>query len=275
MKNLYLPVVVLPVLLTAASALLTNSWSASVVFVLWVFFSGLGIAVGFHRMFSHYRKPIAAWLDYLMLVAGTGAGQSSSLSWVAVHNGYHHKFADQHQDPHSPVAHGSLHAFVGWYCDVDESTFSHRAAIYLASNNRSTAWLHKLTHRHYFLSFYAIGLVAASVVSALTPVSFWVAVNSWSLAIALSLIQDNTVNVLGHTPLEKWPRWMHGWFVYRRYATPDSSANLPFLSWIGWGQFNHNHHHAHPRDFLFRKPGTLEFDPCVIFKPLVALGVRD
>ena len=108
--------------------------------------------------------------------------------------------------------------------------------------------------------------------------------SSWAVALAISLLQDNLVNVLAHTEEKQWPKWMQGWFVSRSFALPDRSVNLPILAWLGWGQFLHNNHHARPGNFSFVTPPDIEvptpkarwldFDPCVLLQPFLRLGAK-
>ena len=90
-------------------------------FAMWVLVCGLGIAVGYHRVFSHRTHKIPTWKENILLFFATFAGQGPSIFWVALHRGYHHPYSDKPKDLHSPVVYGKLHAFIGWYRSVTES----------------------------------------------------------------------------------------------------------------------------------------------------------
>ena len=83
-------------------------------FVMWVMISGLGVAVGYHRVFSHRTHKLPTWKENIILWLGAMSAQGSALFWVAVHRGYHHPYADTKRDIHSPVAYSKWHAFMGW-----------------------------------------------------------------------------------------------------------------------------------------------------------------
>ncbi|MDG1899002.1 MAG: acyl-CoA desaturase, partial [Phycisphaerales bacterium] len=81
-----------------------------------------GVAVGFHRLFTHRSfktsKPVVA----ILAVLGSMAVEGPVLRWVATHR-RHHQYSDQESDPHSPHGHGTglwstmrgiWHSHVGW-----------------------------------------------------------------------------------------------------------------------------------------------------------------
>ena len=70
-------------------------------------FGILGINVGFHRLITHRGFSCPLWLEHTFAVLGTCCLQFSPAFWVAVHRRHHH-FADEEQDPHSPIRSLSL-----------------------------------------------------------------------------------------------------------------------------------------------------------------------
>lgn len=220
---------------------------------MWILVCGLGIAVGYHRVFSHKTHKLPTWKENIILFFATFAGQGSSIFWVALHRGYHHPFADQPRDIHSPVVYGRLHAFVGWYRTITErdSNISIKYAFDLL-RKPNHLWFHKNNMR------------------ILWGVPLFVAVFDWHLALAgfglvtmLGLLQDNSVNVYGH---------IKGWFGYRNFETKDNSQNNPILGYLAWGQGWHNNHHYKASAFDFGSGVSgkwWEVDPCRIFKPFL------
>jgi sn-1 stearoyl-lipid 9-desaturase len=230
-------------------AVLQGYWPA--VLVAWTLLSGLGIATGFHRIYSHKTYKLKPWLDAIILACGTLAGQGSSLTWVAVHLGYHHRWADTDQDLHSPTK-GLWTSLVGWYLHVNAYTISHRAAAPLF-RKKPHVWV----HTHYFKLLY--GWTAfLFLLSVGTGLPF---VETYLAALALSLTQDNMVNVLCHQPK----------LGYRNWRLRDNSTNFWPLGYFGWGQGWHENHHAFPAKFNFGHRWW-ELDPALIFVPLLKLG---
>ena len=84
--------------------------------------SGLGVTVGFHRLFTHKSFETIRPLKVLFAIMGSMSLQGSLLKWVAVHR-RHHQHSDKPDDPHSPhgsgdgvwgVLTGFWQAHVGW-----------------------------------------------------------------------------------------------------------------------------------------------------------------
>ena len=98
-------------------------WSDLVVFGLIYIPTGLGITVGFHRLFTHRSFKTGPAVRAVMGALGSAAIEGPMISWVADHR-KHHAFSDQEGDPHSPhVGHGDglggvlgglWHAHTGW-----------------------------------------------------------------------------------------------------------------------------------------------------------------
>jgi len=215
----------------------------------WILIPGLGLAVGYHRMFSHQNyQNIPLWKENIILFLGTLSGQGSSITYSALHRGYHHPYSDTEKDIHSPI-HGKYNSFIGWATKLTESNpviklkFAGRL---LSKSNH--VWFHK----HHLKIMYIVPLT--------------VALFDWKLSLALlclpagiAMLQDNTVNVFCH---------IKTFMGYRNFETKDNSENNFILGYLGWGQGWHNNHHHDPKMFSFRVT-WYEFDPCVIFIPLL------
>jgi stearoyl-CoA desaturase (delta-9 desaturase) len=221
--------------------------------IMWVLVCGLGIATGYHRVFSHRTHSLPSWKENIILFFAVFAGQGSSIFWVALHRGYHHPFADQPRDIHSPLVYGKLHAFVGWYLNITEqdSGISIKYAFDLIRKSN-----HLWFHKNYKKILYGVPLLVALF-------DWRLALTGFGLVTMLGLIQDNTVNVYGH---------IKGWFSYRNFDTKDNSQNNPILGYLTWGQCWHNNHHykASAYDFGSGVSGKWwEIDPTRIFLPLL------
>ena len=95
-------------------------------FILTIIFFTLGssgLALGYHRFFTHHAFKTTRAGKILLSLFGTWSLQGSIVSWVADHR-RHHRFADQQYDPHSPYANdegsinnliaGIFHSHIGW-----------------------------------------------------------------------------------------------------------------------------------------------------------------
>ena len=88
-------------------------------------FTGLGVTIGFHRLFTHKSFATVRPLKIMLAIGGCMSAEDPLMRWVAVHR-RHHQLSDQPGDPHSPhthdhehgllhMLHGLTHAHLGWF----------------------------------------------------------------------------------------------------------------------------------------------------------------
>jgi stearoyl-CoA desaturase (delta-9 desaturase) len=216
-------------------------WSDVFVFIVLYMLSGLGVTVGFHRLFTHRSFATKAWMRGVLAASGSIAIEGPVISWVADHR-KHHAFADQPGDPHSPhVDHGVglrgalrglLHAHMGWLFLHTQRGARKRYAPDLIADPVVSA-----VDRTFV--FWAVGGLAAAfglgwlfggtLTAALTGLL-------WGGAVRLLVLHHATysINSLCH------------YFGRRRFDTGDESRNLAWLSLLTFGEAWHNNHHAFP-----------------------------
>jgi stearoyl-CoA desaturase (delta-9 desaturase) len=222
-------------------------------FIMWILVCGLGIAVGYHRIFSHRAISLPTWKENIILFFATFAGQGASIFWVALHRGYHHPYSDTEKDIHSPIAYNKYQAFVGWYHKITEaSNFINLKYAVDLLRKPNHIWFHK----HHLTILWGVPLLVALV-------DWRLALTAFCLVTCIGLTQDNLVNVFGH---------YRGWFGYRNFDTRDNSQNNFILGYLAWGQGWHNNHHHAPGSFDFGSgvsKNWWEWDPARIFKPFL------
>src|SRR3954453_15694301 len=82
-------------------------WSDRVAFVVAYLLTGLGVTVGFHRLFTHRSFKTGKAVRATLAILGSAAIEGPVISWVADHR-KHHAYSDMEGDPHSPhVDHGA------------------------------------------------------------------------------------------------------------------------------------------------------------------------
>ena len=250
----FVPFVTLGVLTLALFGLgIIPIWYLFFTFVGWTLISGLGVAVGYHRIFSHNtHTDLPLWKENLILFFGILSGQGSSIMWTAIHRGYHHRHADTTKDLHSPV-HGIYHAFFGWTTTITEDSpiinLKYSANLLRRPNH---VWFHK----HNMEILWGVPLLISLIDWKLSLALF-------CLPTALSLLQDNLINVFGH---------VKGLIGYRNFETNDMSQNNIVLGYFAWGQGWHNNHHHAPASYDFGRGVSgkwWEWDPCNIFVPFL------
>lgn len=228
--------------------------------IMWILISGLGVAVGYHRIFSHRTHTLPVWKENIILFFAALAGQGSSIFWVSVHRGYHHPHADTEADLHSPVTKSFWVSFFGWTINERTKLVSMKYSIDLI-RKKNHIWF----NNHVFKILWLVPIVVAMFDWKLSLVGF-------CLATGLGLLQDNSVNIFGH---------LKALIGYRNFNTKDNSQNNFILGYLGWGQGWHNNHHHSPRMYDFGKSVSgkwWEYDPCKMWlwflgKPNASAGL--
>jgi stearoyl-CoA desaturase (Delta-9 desaturase) len=216
-------------------------WSDLIVFGIMYVATGLGITVGFHRLFTHRAFKARRGVRTTLAILGSMAIEGPVISWVADHR-KHHAFSDRPGDPHSPhVDHGGglkgalrglLHAHVGWlFIHTQRGRHERYAPDLLA--DPTIRWVSR-----WFFAWAAAGLVAAFALGWLIGGSLHTALTGllWGGAVRILVLHHATysINSLCH------------FFGRRDFDTPDESRNLLWLSLLTFGESWHNNHHAFP-----------------------------
>jgi stearoyl-CoA desaturase (Delta-9 desaturase) len=243
-------------------------WSDVIVFAIMYVATGLGVTVGFHRLFTHRsfkaKQPVRATLAVL----GSAAIEGPIISWVADHR-KHHTFSDQEGDPHSPhVGHGGgfrgalkglFHAHVGWlFIHTQRGARKRYARDLLADPVVS------FVDRH-FLAWALGGLVVAFALGWAIGGSFYAGLTGllWGGAVRILVVHHVTysINSLCH------------FFGRRRFDTGDESRNLLWLAPLSFGESWHNNHHAFPTSAMHGMRAW-EIDPsALVIRALERLGL--
>ena len=203
--------------------------------------TGVGVTVGFHRLFTHRSFKTYRTIRVLFAVLGSAAVEGPLIEWVATHR-KHHRFSDRSGDPHSPhVDHGVgwqgafrglLHAHVGWLLRARSGANPRRYAPDLLADP-VLRWIDRT-----FGLWVAVGLaVPFGVGVALTgTIAGGLAGLLWGGAVRIMLLHHATfsVNSLCH------------YFGRRSFETSDESRNLAWLALPTFGEAWHNNHHAFP-----------------------------
>jgi stearoyl-CoA desaturase (delta-9 desaturase) len=216
-------------------------WQDLLVMVITYLLTGLGITVGYHRLFTHRSFKTTRSVRAVLAVLGSMAVEGSVIEWVATHR-KHHRFSDHPGDPHSPHVEqspgwrgelrGLAHAHIGWmFRGTDMANPARYAKDLLA--DRDLRFISR-TFPLWVLAGLAVpfGLGVAltgSVVGGLTGLL-------WGGAVRVFLLHHATfsINSLCH------------FYGRRPFATGDQSRNLAWLAPLSFGEAWHNNHHAFP-----------------------------
>jgi len=243
-------------------------WRDLLIFgVLYVLF-GLGVTVGFHRLFTHRSFKTTPWLRFTFAVLGSAAIEGPVISWVADHR-KHHAFSDKEGDPHSPhVDHGAglrgalaglAHAHVGWLF-----IHTHRGAKRRYAPDLMADPVVAFVDRTFvYWALLGLGLSFALGVAIGHTLKAGLTGLLWGGAVRMLVIHHVTysINSLCH------------FFGSRRFNTDDESRNLMWLSFFSFGEAWHNNHHAFPTSAAHGMR-RFEIDPSAwVIRGLVKLGL--
>jgi stearoyl-CoA desaturase (delta-9 desaturase) len=216
-------------------------WRDVAIFAVMYLLTGLGVTVGFHRLFTHRSFKAKPAVRGTLAIFGSAAIEGPIISWVADHR-KHHAFSDQEGDPHSPhVDHGQgwrgalkglAHAHVGWLFIHTQRGNKARYAPDL-QRDPLIAWVDRT-----FLLWAVAGLVVPMFLGFLLGGTIEAALTGllWGGFVRLLVLHHVTysINSLCH------------FFGNRDYETGDESRNLAWLAPLSLGEAWHNNHHAFP-----------------------------
>jgi stearoyl-CoA desaturase (Delta-9 desaturase) len=235
-------------------------------FGMWLL-TGLGLTVGYHRLFTHRAFSTSLPVSCLLIVMGSMAGRGPMLSWVAMHR-RHHELSDHEGDLHSPNLHGQtlvgrlrgfLHAHLTWMIEHDYPNVAHYVPDLLADRTLLAV------NRHYY-SWVVLGLLIPAAIGGLAAGNAWGALCGflWGGIVRMFVVEQSmsAINSVMHT------------FGRRPFVTrDDNSRNLGLMALLAWGEGWHNNHHAFPYSAAFGLR-WFEFDPGFRFiRLLEALGL--
>jgi len=215
------------------------SWTALGVFLGMYLFTGIGITVGYHRLFTHRSFETPNVIKALLGIFGSMAAEGPLMKWVAMHR-RHHQHSDQEGDPHSPHLHGRgvwsvirglWHAHVGWIFKPDPPDWQRyvgdlqRSKLIRVVDALCPLWM-------------LLGLIFPAVLAGVITLSWWGALLGfiWGGLVRILVVHHVTwsVNSICH---------MWGG---RPYETNDGSRNNLLFGLLALGEGWHNNHHAFP-----------------------------
>jgi stearoyl-CoA desaturase (Delta-9 desaturase) len=234
-------------------------WQDIVIFAVMYSACGIGITVGYHRLFTHRSFKTSTAMRVLLAILGSMALEGPVIDWVSFHR-KHHAFSDEEGDPHSPhVGHGAgvLGALRGlFYAHVGWVVFSHEQA---AEERYAPDLLAEPAVKFVdstFLLWVALGLaIPFGLGVAMTGTIFGGLTGLlWGGAVRIFVLHHFTfsINSLCH------------FFGRKRFDTGDESRNLAWLAPFTFGEAWHNNHHAFPT-MAEHGMGRRQFDVAGIF----------
>lgn len=215
-------------------ALLFGMWLAT----------GLGITVGYHRLFTHRTFHTTSAVAAVLAVLGSMAGQGPVVSWVALHR-RHHEYSDRAGDPHSPnlsgdgvrgALRGLAHSHFLWMRRHEYPNVVHYAPDLIKDRS-----LMRVARLYYW--WVGLGLLIPTVLGGLLTLSWTGAVSGllWGGFVRIFLLEHIV--------------WAINSFLHmvgtRPYRSRENSRNGGVFALITLGESWHNNHHAFPESPSF------------------------
>jgi stearoyl-CoA desaturase (delta-9 desaturase) len=230
--------------LVAAIGLLWNTWvgwTDLLLLAIGYLLTGVGITVGYHRLFTHRAFQTKQWVRWTFAILGSMAVEGPVLVWVADHR-KHHQFSDVEGDPHSPhtgsgsgfvaAAKNLFHAHIGWLF-VAEGRAELTKYVPDMIKERGMKTISKL-----FWVWLVVSLAVPAAIGYAISGTWQGTLTAllWGGAIRIFLLHHVTFSI--NSICHFWGR--------RHFATADHSRNVWLLSLISFGESWHNNHHAFP-----------------------------
>ncbi len=191
--------------------------------------TGMGITVGYHRLFAHSTYKANALIRFLLLFFGGAAFEQTALDWASQHRD-HHRYVDTDLDPYS-IKKGFFYAHMGWLM-FWKHEIHYGNSIDL---QKDSMVMHQ--HKNYMLWAVGAGIVTPVLVGAL----FGHALGAFLFAVCLRItfVYHSTfcINSVCHI------------FGKATYDTQATAKDHWLVALVTFGEGYHNFHHKFPVDY--------------------------
>lgn len=203
------------------------------------FFTGFGVTVGFHRLFTHRAFEAGPKVRIVLAVLGSMSVQGPLLWWVAMHRRHHHH-SDAPGDPHSPhlqgggfrgLLAGAWHSHFGWLYKPDAPGATRYVPDLL--KERSLVIISKLYPLWAALSLLVPAVLGGMITRSMAG-TLWGFV--WGGVVRIFLVHHITWSV--NSACHIWGS--------QPFRSNDHSRNNAIVGLLALGEGWHNNHHAFP-----------------------------
>jgi stearoyl-CoA desaturase (delta-9 desaturase) len=208
--------------------------------------TGVGISVGYHRLFTHRAFETSRPMRATLAIFGCLAVEGGVIGWACEHR-KHHAFSDVEGDPHSPHTSGPgfagrvkglWHAHMGWFFSTKGMA---ETELRLRRDLDADPVLKTVDRLYPLWILLTLGIPFA--VGYLVGGTLWLGFEAmiWGGLVRIFLGHHITwsINSICHM------------FGSRPYQARDESRNNFLLSIPSFGESWHNNHHAFPGSAIF------------------------
>jgi len=204
-------------------------WAAFVVFMFW---NGLSITAGYHRLWSHKTYSAHPAIRVIFAIGGALAVQNSIRIWCADHR-HHHQFTDDvDKDPYS-AQRGFWYSHMGWMLRDYQATEKDFSNIKDLDKDPVVIWQDK----HYAVLALSTNFLLTTLVGALLGDAIGGLLLLGFLRLILSHHTTFFINSLAHF----WGK--------QPYSDGNSSRDNPIIALFTYGEGYHNFHHTFQWDY--------------------------
>lgn len=227
-------------------------WQEPILLLLFWFISGMGITMGYHRLFSHKSYQTNVFVEWVLMIFGSLALENTILKWSSDHRKHHSK-PESEEDPYS-ITKGFWYAHIGW---VVENTDEEKNKIIAVKDLEKKSAV-RFQSKYYLV----IAIIGGFIVPFLIGLSFGRPLGAvlWGSFLRITLVHHATffINSLCH-------------FVGKKTYDVDSTARDSWvMSLFTFGEGYHNYHHKFPSDFR-NGVSWFAFDPSKWFINILSI----
>lgn len=197
-------------------------------FLFYFFATGMGITVGYHRLFSHKAYEAKSPIKLLLLLFGAAAFQSTALEWSEDHR-IHHKFVDTDKDPYS-IKKGFWYAHIGWLFRKRKYVSQ---GVQDLMNDPLVVWQHK--------HFYSISIFMCFILPGLITMLWGSFFEGFFVAGFLRLFVVHQFTFFINSACHVWGE--------RTFSKEQTARDNWIIAFFTFGEGYHNFHHEFQMDY--------------------------
>lgn len=221
-----------------------------------IFFSGLGITAGAHRLWAHKSYKARLPLQILLVFFNTIALQDSIIHWVRDHR-IHHKYSETDADPYNSRR-GFFFSHIGWLLIRKHPDIKEKGKTIDMSDLREDPVL-KFQLRYYVILGPLACFVIPTYIATLWGETLW---NSFFVCSIFRYIYTLNGTWLVNSAAHIWGN--------KPYDKNIDPAENNTVSWITFGEGFHNFHHTFPWDYKTAELGGYSLNLTKLFIDIMA-----
>ncbi|PAJ73059.1 acyl-CoA desaturase [Pseudoalteromonas sp. NBT06-2] len=202
-------------------------------FIACMFFAGLSITAGYHRLWAHKTYEAHPVVEFIFAIGGAFAMQNSALHWSSDHRIHHGQVDDPIKDPYA-ATNGFWYSHIGWmlrnYQGEQYGNYNNARDL---QKNKIVMWQHK----YYFPLAFLVNLSIPLLLGVIFGDVLGMLLLSGLLRLVLSQHLTFFINSVAHI----WGK--------RPYTESNTARDNGILAFFTYGEGYHNYHHIFASDY--------------------------